>query len=74
MGIALKFSYNQRTDNHSVQELQISEIISTDLLYPLFVCLAVNNTQLDRLLCFRAVMLIEWTTQYPVCVLHTHRQ
>lgn len=64
-GIASKFSYNQRTDNHSVQEFQVSEIISTVLLSPLFVGPEVSTTQVGKLLCFRVVMLTECTSQYP---------
>lgn len=71
MDIAPKFSYDQRTNNHSLQELQVSEIISTDLLYPLFVGAAVNNIQQGMSLCFRIAMLREWTTQYlSVCYTH----
>lgn len=68
MGTPLKFFYNQRTDNHPLQELQVSEIISIDLLHPLFVGPEVSNAQLGMLLCFRVAMFTEWTTQYPsVC-------
>lgn len=62
MGIPLKFSYDQRTDNHSLHKLQVSEMISIDSLYPFSVGPAVNNTQLGTLLCFRVVLFTEWTT------------